>query len=1542
MSEKSLASGSLQGSDLDRSRAIAIFRYLRDLAQLRSKIVRDLTSYERTFWLDELRGRPDCEARCFREVDVSDRIDGDEWAVVRKRAEPVRPPLPEVVTRWVEPGTGVSVDSPPRLIDRIQKTPTAEVEEEFEHGLEGPMDLLEEDGFERLADHPEVARAFDAFMRSRWEPWAAEHRAWQEYQAKVYNPLFLIHRDLLRLGEEFELVLGIGCLTWRPDGGQQVRRHLVTAPALLEFDAARGTFTLGLAPEGSGLAVETDMLDPGERPSLDQMKGVQSDLEKTGGDPWAFEAVDRVLHGFVNAVHGRGEYCPNAYRAGEFGPDPRVAFAPALLLRKRTARGKVKALETVISQLEGGGEIPEGVRRLTRAAGPRSDGGQARAGADGGADTERIYFPLPANEDQRKIVERLNESHGVLVQGPPGTGKSHTIANLISHLLATGNRILVTAESPRALGVLRDKLPEGIRPLCLSVLGNDRAAQDNVKSSVEGILGRVEGWNEASEIDSLERAERDLDDLMRREAELEREVRTFREAETYTQTVCDGAYRGTASSIARAVRKDAERYGWLVDAVGLDEACPVTVEDLKEFRRLLGLVSPERELECGLSRPDPGVTVPEPDAIAGQWDELAALGARIGCAPADEPEFATASDHDLREALVAMRALQAAVRGVPVRAAPWAAGALSDALRGAGSAWRRRQERTEAALAEHGDEAGVLASLSVRLPEGRRLDELLADASDLLDHLRRGGRMGFLVFRPRVVRRTRYLAREASVDGRPCDQAGTLELLRRHLACAAGLRRGWEAWASTVEPASEDLGALVGGLRDLQSVLARVLSAGELAEVATAALARLALDETPALEDPAAVEAVAAALQRTLDRRRVAALEEALGASCALLRAMAGTAGAHPVCGRLADAVGRRDAGAVRAACEEIEGLERDAALVVERDRLRRQIGSVLPGLAGSLAATHTDEAWDARIEGWDGAWSWARARAWLEHFTNPGRAREAEAELGRVKARILKRLAEAASLRAWRSCVSSMEPAHQQHLIAWQQAVKRFGKGRGPNAERHRRSAQGHLEQCQKAIPAWIMPLYRIFETVPPRPGMFDVLIVDEASQCGAESLILFYLAKKIIIVGDDKQISPQNVGVDRKDAAVLLKEHLSDVDLADTFDLENSLFKHGEVRFIQDNLMLKEHFRCVPEIIRFSDDLCYDNRLVPLRQYPTDRLAPLVARHLPWGVRTGDKKAANDAEADAIVDAVAACCGDPRYEGKSMGVISLLGDQQAKIIESRLIQRIGPEEVERRRIICGDAYSFQGDERHVMFLSLVAAPSGRSSKSYKALTTEDDERRFNVAASRAEDQVWLFHSLMPEDIPNKECLRWKLLNHFYEPARATAEANGVDLDALRVAAAGSRSDEPPEPFDSWFEVDVYLRLVARGYRVVPQFRAGRYLVDLMVEGRTRLAVECDGDQFHGPERLDADMGRQRQLERAGLRFWRVRGSEFYFDPDAAMASLWSQLDALGIEPAPAAGGTTDRGGHVAEVVLRRPVEMIEEENEDDTGYTDDDAAVA
>lgn len=207
----------------------------------------------------------------------------------------------------------------------------------------------------------------------------------------------------------------------------------------------------------------------------------------------------------------------------------------------------------------------------------------------------------------------------------------------------------------------------------------------------------------------------------------------------------------------------------------------------------------------------------------------------------------------------------------------------------------------------------------------------------------------------------------------------------------------------------------------------------------------------------------------------------------------------------------------------------------------------------------------------------------------------------------------------------------------------------------------------------------------------------------------------------------------------AQLRQEYLHDFIHADSFYPQSSLFAHARRRF-GNRIVLREHFRCMPEIIRFSNDLCYhDTPLIPLRRYPPDRLEPLRVIHVPNGYREGEgSKAINRPEADAIVRQILHCCQDDRYIGKTMGVIVLQGEEQAHEIEKRLVEELGVEEMEERKLICGNPYHFQGDERQIMFLSMVAAPNARIG----ALADYAAQRRFNVAASRAQDQMWLFHS--------------------------------------------------------------------------------------------------------------------------------------------------------------------------------------------------------
>src|SRR5713101_5029001 len=113
---------------------------------------------------------------------------------------------------------------------------------------------------------------------------------------------------------------------------------------------------------------------------------------------------------------------------------------------------------------------------------------------------EHILLSKPANAEQLEIARRLERNNAVLVQGPPGTGKTHTIANLIGHLLAQGKSILVTSHTAKALRVVRQSVVEELRPLCVSVLDTDARSRSELEQSVQGIATRLS----TSDIQQLE------------------------------------------------------------------------------------------------------------------------------------------------------------------------------------------------------------------------------------------------------------------------------------------------------------------------------------------------------------------------------------------------------------------------------------------------------------------------------------------------------------------------------------------------------------------------------------------------------------------------------------------------------------------------------------------------------------------------------------------------------------------------------------------------------------------------------------------------------------------------------------------------------------------------------------------------------------------------------------------------------------------------------------------------------------------------------
>ena len=147
-------------------------------------------------------------------------------------------------------------------------------------------------------------------------------------------------------------------------------------------------------------------------------------------------------------------------------------------------------------------------------------------------------------------------------------------------------------------------------------------------------------------------------------------------------------------------------------------------------------------------------------------------------------------------------------------------------------------------------------------------------------------------------------------------------------------------------------------------------------------------------------------------------------------------------------------------------------------------------------------------------------------------------------------------------------------------------------------------------AVPAWIMPLHRVIQSFQAEPGIFDVIIVDEASQCDLRALPVLFRAKKVLVVGDPEQISPSQVGIDENKIFELNRQFLSDIPYADTtFLIKNSLYDISKSVPRTDRTLLTEHFRCVPQIIEFNNHLCpsYAGKLEPLRQPNPKKRSPI-----------------------------------------------------------------------------------------------------------------------------------------------------------------------------------------------------------------------------------------------------------------------------------------------------------------------------------------------
>ena len=1362
----------------------------------------------------------------------------------------------------------------------------------------------------------EVAVRFDAVAKrlDELESWKAERSLWRNGELgkqrtqDLFDDLYRIYERFRQSAEEIELVAGNGFFF--SGLNPEVHHPLVLKRVCVQYDK-RGI--MQILDTDAPVEFYTDIFREQEGLDGSAIRDVQKKIEGLEIHPFS-DDLKPVLEEMAPALTPKCRYAERGFQL--LPTDWYILYGrPVFFLRKRNT-GMEKLIEGIMEQVEAGAEVPLPLQELV---GDASEGRAKETAevteslSDVRGESDDILLTKAANAEQLGIARKLMHSDAVVVQGPPGTGKTHTIANLLGHFLAQGNHVLVTSSTQKALWVLKDKLPQGIRNLCVALLQD---SYQDMQSSVEGIC-EILARSSTEEMEDLAVQLKERRDSVRKKlAEARERLEKMQGMECKLDYFSYDGEEYSLSRMAQFLHGEKQLDGVIPGRVTNGIALPLSEEEFFWLYRSNAVLGKQDVKEMGEALPSSEQLIsPE------RWEAFLAgkevLKKRAKGLLQELPDWSVDENECLlyRNRSVVQEFNKEKFQELETfysqldfswLSAVWAREAILAGRQGKGKrkVWEQLGEDIE--KVQEIKERFIVGVLGrkVEIPKDILFnDKVLKNLSSMRDAFNENGKLPLW---KKLRHRNWHLLQKIQIDGQEIASSEDCSLVECYIHFERArdkVRREWnQLLGSCGEPEYDELSEQGDDVEDLcsarwaqitfclewykdyRSVFAdKMMQAGldvrlvlPKGEMFMTPRQRLDLDLAWLQTTWPAAEALLHLLY--IEKQEG---EEGNRSSIDLLKQ-----GRSAIGKRLYGALLRRDLEGYREEYQRLLRYEENRSMFDERERLLKKLSGFAPEWAERIEQRVGAFGAEEPPKELRKAWQYCQFRQQLE-MAEVDDVSKTEKDIERLTAELHAVTSELSEKLAWHHLLSELSGnGLQASLIGWSKSVKKVGKGTGKNASLHIREARKQMLEAQQAVPAWIMPLNKVWENLRPDSSKFDIIILDEASQADLTAIPLLYFGKKIIIVGDDKQVSPTAIGIADEELFRLRAGTIEgELKYTNLYTLDTSLYDLAQIHF--ERRMLKEHFRSVPEIIGFSNLLSYENEIQPLRESDSV-LKPLVSCFVE-GQREGSKKV-NLQEAEMITSLLAACMQQPEYEGKTFGAITLLGDEQAKLIHDMAIRYLGVSALEERDFLCGNSANFQGDERDVIFLSLVDSAKGEETLRLMSFGRDDSTRkRYNVAVSRARDQIWVVHSVSLRNLKEGD-LRYGLLSYVEHPEEYLQKDREISV-------------LPMSPLSQ----SVSQSLRQCGYHVEERWMVGSCCIDIAVmsQGR-RVAVVCDGESWDGTGSTAAENSKkQAVLERLGWKFFHVKGSEYYLDPSKAMVRLAKEFSRNDILPEGEEAGT-------------------------------------
>jgi len=1419
------------------------------------------------------------------------QVEGEQiWLRINRLIEELPPSPPDNIAEWIK--LSKSPEKEPVLKD---------IKEVISDRDPDPKDIKEYD---------RIKSAFNDYVQTSWRSWSA-NESLKRRTISIYNDLFTLQQvmESETTDAPLELVWGIGVAIWDPKKGNPIRYPVIGQ--LCEITINRKDYSLEIRPREMDPVLQVEPFIGNDIQGIVVVEEAwkefisQQDLTIT---PFDYSSYDAILKTATAHLDPGGVYLPDTRHNREDRVIPKanehlvITDSWVLFARRRTGGLIIQDIERLIDRIKQKDDMPGGISALVT---PPKDvvdfpeqiyfrGVSYSGDIPAGADVRELYFAKPFNDEQVSIIEKLESTDGVVVQGPPGTGKTHTIANIICHYLAQGKKVLVTSYGEPALAVLQAQIPEEIRELTVSLLTNEREGMKQFEHSIKTIAGQVSRINPREYEAAISGLRQRIDKLHEESSFLDRSIAEW--ANKHLSHVRFGDREVMPYELACYVLDCEKEYNWFRDDIKMHsdydpKFSANDVDALREARLALG--KDLAYLNCIV--PNINDFPDSADVLKAHHDLSMAVQIEQELQMNDAPPLMDSSSRTLKCAQELFTKLEKTIE-------------LMDRIYSRDHAWTDKLRNDYKA-----DNQQIIYILTEVVNEINSLDDarkdffstpvLIPDEAvfhpefqEILYKLADGkSPFGLFSFGKGELK---GIVSKITVSQTPLslDRKNQNEwlIVQKYVNFIIGSNKVMSRWNAIAEecglPIIEEKPPAC--VKILSGLVEHILDIKCLTREYDNMLPKM-LTETFAnsheimhlLNDRESISRLRTFLSQYLTQSRLTCantfrdrifqkLSGKTGEIVERIKQFAELQLGNPSHNESSIQVAWSE---LMTELRRVNSLQVHLLVIIRVTDLIKASGAM--DWAKALSSEPAINSDPLTPSNWIEAWRWRQAHTYLEEISGHeellrlyNRRRDCELDLSSSYKQLVAKM-------TWLGVYKQSSDLVKSALQGYLNAINRIGAGTGIRAIRYRRDARTAMQDAYPSVPCWIMPHWRVSETLPPDVGVFDLVIVDEASQSDLWAVPSLLRGKKLLIVGDDKQVSPEGIGIEEAKIKELYERFLKGQPFGPEMTPEKSLYDLASRVFAGNFVMLQEHFRCVEPIISFSNREFYSNDIKPLRiPKSSERIDPPLVDVFVMGGYRDDRSKMNKPEARAIVDEIKAIIKDPLMQGRSIGIVSLLGNEQAQYIFQLLEQEVGLETILSLQITCGNAKTFQGKERDIMFLSMVD-----DKRTSRTVSGRLYEQRYNVAASRARDRMYLYRSIQLEEL-NQNDLKAKLINHFNQPFR-----NNTD----QVTDLRERCESP-------YEREVFDNLLSLGYRVTPQVPVGSYRIDLVVEGENdrRLAVECDGDKYHGPGQWIYDMRRQRVLERAGWSFWRCFASSFIMDKKSCIQDLIATLEKMGIQP--------------------------------------------